>query len=240
MEEKTHGTVTQPDPPQSPTPPASPLPQIIYPSPRHLPKKMLIIAGIIVLLLISGLAGFAFFNQKAVSDKVVPPTPPTTTPTATDLTANWKTYRNEEYGFSFSYPMRYHNIREENNKIYLGEGGIPEIVITTNRNDFNSEYTQIRPCAVVPYPTMPSDEGECLTDAPGTNNGILITQIDNVPAIRFTIHHMFPGLKTTIVQTTQSPDIEIIKYYADTGPHDIDHILPTFKFIENINPLQRP
>lgn len=199
--------------------------------------------GIIVFLLPLVLSLFTFpatvFSainpiMKVVSNAVgnSNPIPTPTSKKSLDLNSEKSQYFvNDKYGISFSYPMRYQYIKEENNTIYLGEGGMTELVITTNRNDFNSEYTQIRPCAIVPFPENESDEGECLIDVPGTTDGILITQIDTVPAIRFTIHHMVSGFTTTIVQTTQSPNIEITEHYLDTGPRGIDYILPTFKFM---------
>lgn len=74
--------------------------------------KLLIIAGIVVTLGVSGIAGFAYFKQKSTNDSVVPPQPPTVT-SSPDHTANfdlirtnWKTYRNDEFGFEFQYPQR--------------------------------------------------------------------------------------------------------------------------------------
>ncbi|HRN96077.1 MAG TPA: hypothetical protein PLD54_01385 [Candidatus Levybacteria bacterium] len=90
------------------TPPSESIPSTSLPQkPKLNIVKLLILVGIIVLLLISGVAGFAYFKQQSETDKVVPPLPPTVTQTPNDPTANWKTYRNNEYEFAFMYPGDY-------------------------------------------------------------------------------------------------------------------------------------
>ncbi len=74
-------------------------------TPSTLKRKniLLLLFGIIFLFLIG--AGFQYFQNAQKEDKKVPPVAPTSTPTITiDPTVNWKTYRNEDYGFELKYP----------------------------------------------------------------------------------------------------------------------------------------
>lgn len=71
---------------------------------------------------ISVLAGAVFGAYKLGQRQAQPVPQPTPTPVATptpDLTADWKVFKNEEYGFEFKYPDR---LRIEENK-YQGEQG---------------------------------------------------------------------------------------------------------------------
>lgn len=81
------------------------------PSSSNPSKTFLLILGAIVLMAVSGIGGYYLGANKQPSSSQ-PPTRPsqslptlTTTPTPTpDETANWKTYKNNEFSFSFQYP----------------------------------------------------------------------------------------------------------------------------------------
>lgn len=100
-------TISSPQPPFLPQPPPLPIP----PKSSHL---VLLIAGLTLFL--GGLGGGFVVSQYLASPKpkiepiaqiVDVPTPtPTSIPTP-DETANWKTYTNTKYGFSFKYPMNF-------------------------------------------------------------------------------------------------------------------------------------
>ena len=68
--------------------------------------NFLLIIGVIVLILVIGAGGY-FLYQKQTSKPTNSSqiSPPTTSPTL-DETANWKTYTNAKYGYSFKYPPK--------------------------------------------------------------------------------------------------------------------------------------
>ncbi|PJA90806.1 MAG: hypothetical protein CO136_00530 [Candidatus Levybacteria bacterium CG_4_9_14_3_um_filter_36_7] len=116
MEEKPiqpAATVREPSIPSTP-PVSSSTPIQVQPTPPKKSKLLLVIIGIILFLLIAGsIAGFYIFKQQS-SKTFAKPTPvpvvqkqipnPTTT---IESTANWKTYENTLYNYSFSYPSNY-------------------------------------------------------------------------------------------------------------------------------------
>lgn len=63
-----------------------------------------LIAGVIVLVLLIVAGAGIYFLGKNNAKKVVTQTPTQTTTLTTNPTANWKTYSNSNYGFSFQYP----------------------------------------------------------------------------------------------------------------------------------------
>lgn len=63
------------------------------------------LAPILVVLIIAlGIGGYLIYSGKINLNQKYSPQQTTQTPTASDQTANWKTYTNSSLGFSFSYP----------------------------------------------------------------------------------------------------------------------------------------
>lgn len=73
---------------------------------------------VLVIVILVGTVGYFTLTRKQepITQTIMPPptttqTPPTQTPTTptsvVDKTVNWKTYRNEEFGFEFSYPKEF-------------------------------------------------------------------------------------------------------------------------------------
>jgi len=69
------------------------------------------IAPIAIILIIIGVlvvAGGLYYYQTQTEPDIIQPSPtPSPQPTTQDETADWKTYRNDEYGFEFKYPGEY-------------------------------------------------------------------------------------------------------------------------------------
>lgn len=71
---------------------------------------------ILIVVAIVGFIVAVFIGNNPLSPSILPPSP---TPVATESSVeNWKTYRNEEYGFSLKYPADL-NINTQDNDIYL-------------------------------------------------------------------------------------------------------------------------
>lgn len=86
----------------------TPSPQKSIPSHPHKNKLFIIIGIIVLLILVIGTASAAFLSmnkQKSVQKMATQPPiiKPSSIPTA-NPTANWKTYTNTQYGFTFQYP----------------------------------------------------------------------------------------------------------------------------------------
>ncbi|MDP1722208.1 MAG: PsbP-related protein [Candidatus Gottesmanbacteria bacterium] len=108
-------------PPPLPSDPSIPSPQIVPPPPTvHHPSKLLWFLAGLTILILGILAGYFATNvlsqSKKPSDDATTPSQKSSTnfsqlavsPTSTiDPTANWKTYTNPNYPFSFKYPSNY-------------------------------------------------------------------------------------------------------------------------------------
>jgi hypothetical protein len=108
-------------------------------------KKLLLLLALALLL---GVSVFSIWKQSTV---VAPTTPepivtpePTPQPTPSDQpidTSDWKTYRNEEYGFEFRYPEKYFYINETTN--YDGDDSDIRIVIIEKGYSISDQNHQI-------------------------------------------------------------------------------------------------
>ena len=95
-----------------PVQPIQPTPvQTVPPIPTKSGSKLKLILGIIILILVS--AGILLAKSGSLSQLTAKPTPtpvptqiPIPTPT-TDPTANWKTYNNTKFNYSFKYPVEW-------------------------------------------------------------------------------------------------------------------------------------
>lgn len=104
---------------QPPTPPVSPAAAVINQPVSH-GKAFRPVMAVAAVLLISGLSFGAYQfgkNQTPSSPIVEPPTlsPTVSSPSSNpaDPTANWKTYTNTKYGFSFKYPKIWESEEEK-------------------------------------------------------------------------------------------------------------------------------
>lgn len=95
-------------------PPTAPIPPVNTPPPEVPTQKsspIFAIALTVLLIAILGIAGYFLYTKYLVgtgsneaANTAVTPMPVAVTPTP-DPTANWKTYTNPQYGFSFKYPL---------------------------------------------------------------------------------------------------------------------------------------
>lgn len=102
--------VSNPTPPVSttpqPVPAASPPPTKTPTSPKSKKKLWIVLIIIVLFLIIVGGASAFFIIQESSQTPTPTPTPVLQTPTPTsDPTADWQTYTNTEFGFSFKYPQ---------------------------------------------------------------------------------------------------------------------------------------
>jgi hypothetical protein len=110
--------------------PQKPQPEVVQTYPNKTPNsswksKLLLICAGFLLLVLGGAGGF-FLGKSLSQPKISPPSISQVSPTATliptaipDPTADWKTYRNEKYKFSFKYPINwsiYDNTQKANSK----------------------------------------------------------------------------------------------------------------------------
>lgn len=201
---------------------------------------VLILVGILVIVAV---AGGAFYLGRQTTPKPSPSpvvTSQTPKPTNTSLestgsaeTANWKTYKNSQYSYSFKYPQE---LVEQNGTIYTKLPGSNE------RSDTNMVFTaNVFPRTTYRGPKITDPVGikketsdktfEVITDKLTLNgrsaNKLRIdvlsgSQTENVPAIAAAIDL---GSNILYVYISNTSSIELQKYNTT-----FDQILSTFKF----------
>ncbi len=89
----------------------------------------IVLAIIVIAVLIIGIAIGYFINKFYVIEQPAAPAT-TSTPPPTDETANWKTYRNEEYRFEMKYPKDW-KVREVSSTNFLQAYGFEDFAKDT-------------------------------------------------------------------------------------------------------------
>jgi len=84
---------------------------------RKFPIPKVVFLGIIFLFLFAVATGAYFLGKNSGNQTSVQTTTPSPTPASNaadaDVTANWKTYKNEGIGFAFKYPISYGDVLED-------------------------------------------------------------------------------------------------------------------------------
>ena len=226
--------------PQNPTLPKKPFSK----------KKIVIIVLGILFFLFLGLpiSGYILFQTKdplskwignESNIKTTPSVTNTISPTP-DPTADWKTYRNDKYGFEFKYPVEY--IEEPQEKPYIAS--IDETPLRISVKSKSQEKAGFTLTMIDVYMNESSfhdfdNLNDCDIDKhPGTELGIVpcafekpqMTKVGDKNARKLNIW-VADTFARPYIQTTEKPFLEI-----SAGPFhsavDLDQIRSTFKFTE--------
>lgn len=244
--------------PQPIIPPA-PEPVIQTPSePSFEPKpklsKWIMVAVVILVLIIVGGTTAYFLNKNSISktqtpvtQTVVKPTPASNAAPA-DPTANWKTYTNDEHGFTFKYPRDW-EYQIQKNAFSVLRDGLSEVEINFGKyEDIDVTRKKIDPIigpawVVLNIITYPSEVSSDLKSYAYNLNADEKTRwseikINGIPAQK--VEHM-------LCQSGNCGDVLIVKgniildFFVQNGDRDLNTILSTFKFTDQTpTPTCRP
>ena len=170
---------------------------------------------------------------------------PAPIPAVTDPTSNWKTYRNEEYGFEMKYPAYWHK-----DECAWGSGVL--IGFGEEQNLFacgtDAPSKALLDIVVVRKITTLSDSIQEQISSNLQNISVTSTSLDKVTAVRIegTLKEPeggwvgpppSPGTKVTKVMSYHIDVLYVFSYSSALGSNlgEFDQILSTFRFIEVIS-----
>jgi hypothetical protein len=208
-------------------------------------KPPVVLISIFLIALMMGAIGIIIHQNTLFSDEraslqplptiMIQSSMPTLSPSSQHATAypssNMKIYRNERLGFEFRYPEFYEVMEEATNRVTFGSGGIPYITISTNQI---TDYKSYRLCEDIDEANMNwQKDFPCLYSGWEKEGEIIIeTTLGGISAISFYIAEYVPDGDYRIMQTTDSPKIEVKMYISRAGlDWNFEQMLSTFKFL---------
>lgn len=216
--------------------PASPSEPIIPPA-THKPevKNSLVLILSILLIVTVAIAGLFYFQIQKLSKELSKyQTQPSPTPTATtDPTANWKTYKNSDYSFSFSYPPSY-IIQESSGYISLFSPAD-----TANPNKDSSVNNKELKMEIYILPSPKNDSLEIYTqeqldtekEIQGENQNLKTVSLSGVKSTYFTWKGVGDG--EIYLFLYRGKRFQLVKYPLLTNrQNEFNQILSTLKFSE--------
>lgn len=184
---------------------------------------------LVILLLLLGSTAFLYYQNMQLKNMLAnyqtPVVSPTPTPT-TDPTADWKTYTNEKFGFSFKYPQELNFITDTTDKFV--ENGINNSMILVQNYDGLKEPGN-KPENLQLMILVANTKGEfnmenLSSPITSTINGITLTKgtttikMQRVPVVIF---------------NTSPHNVALALNTPDSTQKDLfDQILSTFKFTQ--------
>ncbi len=235
MEESPVQTPT----PSTNIPPVNSTPQSV--APVKLSSAKLVTSMFILIILLLGSSVFLFYQNSQLKKQVAALSTPSPTASATsDPTANWKTYKNDKYGFEFKYPTSY----QENTKISPPESNL-DLFLAFTSQDYETEYGGIVSGATLngsiitisSGPLNPKDFVSKRCDYLSRGSPQLecrtLTISERRAAIVFSQN---PVYKTAFIEKGNN----IISLHLETAEKNVidsfDQIISTFKFTEALGP----
>jgi len=203
--------------------------------------KTKLLLSLIALLFVSVLVLLYLNLQKPTPPIVSIPTPTTTPTKSVDLTANWKTYENKEYGFNFKYPQEFTegDIETYNDKNDLIQLKTSDYLHYDNYEGLGDPFKDGYGLSVA----LNKDKCETVKkeDSLSGVNNIEQLKVENYSAQKYLFdyegaysHHiqidfnnqcltinLFPGIETK--ETSQPLFSQILSTFKFTGPSDLSN-----------------
>jgi hypothetical protein len=216
---------------------ATPIPEtpIIVEKPKKNYLNLILISFAFILFI----GGVYYLGRQSVKNTEVPAVIPTITPdavlpqtnsvptTVVDPTANWKTYTNSKFNFSFKYPLELTYIADQSDQ-YV-ENGISNAMILVQNFDGSKPRTETSSdFQIVIYISNKAGQFN-LEDPQGVQSKVIINGIE---AIKTTTTQKWESVPTVIFQSSPNKVAIQLSTPKSINKALFDQILSTFKFTE--------
>lgn len=210
---------------------------------KHGPAKWLVVGCLFVFLALTSL--YLFLTRREAGTLAIPSPSPAPTmaqqaPIENDLQTAWRTYKDDEAGFTFQYPASYQISEKANKHLKFGKKGIDYLLVDTKPVDY-SIYSK-RPCSANP---APDERGFilCLDDQGtwGQSKSIEQTTLGGIPAISLYVHQK-KNNDLHVVKMTKAPYVGLVMYVTRKGQEDtvFKKVLETFALTGNTSGEMSP